>query len=93
MTAAEEEACKVVLLLLLLLAWGMRVPARRTATPGGGIRKAWVCVCVRLRVMPHTRTASTWRRDVVRLCMLVVVVVGVWLDGLGPVSVVCVTFD
>jgi hypothetical protein len=46
----------------------MRVPARRTATPGGGIRKAWVCVspmAVRAR-----RAASRWRRDVVRLCML-----------------------
>jgi len=59
----EEEACRAV-----VVDWGMRVPARRTATPGGGIRKAWVCVspmAVRAR-----RVASRWRRDVVRLCML-----------------------
>ena len=60
----EEEACRVV-----VVDWGMRVPARRTATPGGGIRKAWV-VCVSPMVVRARRTASTRRRDVARLCML-----------------------
>jgi len=64
----EEEACRVV-----VVDWGMRVPARRTATPGGGIRNAWV-VCVSPMVVRARTTASTWRRDVVHLCMLLRVV-------------------
>lgn len=68
----EEEACNVV-----EVDWGMRVPARRTATPGGGIRKAWVCVSP--MVVRARRTASTWRRDVVRLCILMVLVMALVL--------------
>lgn len=68
----------------------MRVPARRTATPGGGIRKAWVCVSP--MVVRARRTANTWRRDVVRLCMLLVVLVlGVVLAVVLSRSLICLT--
>lgn len=72
----EDKASRVV-----VVDWRMRVPARRAATPGGGMRNA--CVCVSPMVVRAKSTAKPWRLCAVGLCILpLLVFVSVVLSAL-----------
>jgi len=59
----EEEARRVV-----VVDSGLFVPARRAATPGGGMRNA--CVCVSPMLVRTISTAKPWRLRADGLCVV-----------------------